>query len=327
MPETTAVATPAPETESTEVSIADYRKERAEPSTAAATTPEKTPGAASKPAPESASGQPESKTPDDKGADKDADKPKGGWQRRIDKLTKEKSDLERQNQDLAQRITALEQKNPAAKTEAAAGDDPEPKEDDFKEYRDYVKALARWTTRQEQKAAAKTIADNDRKAEETEAQQRAKEEFDAYQNALPAAEETHADFRELLSDPELMLPNYIQLAIVQMADKGPEAAYQLAKDFKASGDNSVLAKILADNERGKFSLAMVKFGAFVSSLEKGTSGTAGKPGSPEPAKRPVTQAPTPITPVGSSGGATEVDPDKIESVSEWRRQRAAGKIR
>lgn len=332
--EATAVVTPAPETEeASEISIADYRKERSEPAAPAATTTEK-PAAESKPAADSATARTESTTsPDGKGTDKDA-KPQGGWQRRIDKLTKEKGDLERTVQQLQADITALKGSTGKTaaelRTDAADAGDPEPKEDDYKEYRDYVKALGRWTARQEMKAEAAKNAETERKADEQTAQQRAKEEFDAYQNALPTAEEAHSDFRETLSDPELVLPQYVQLAIVQMAEHGPEAAYQLAKDFKANGEKSTLAKILAHNERGKFSLAMVEFGRFISSLDKGDAAAAASPkksSSPQPVTRPTTQAPTPITPVGTtSGGPTEADPDEM-SLSEYRRARTAGKIR
>src|SRR5690349_1981992 len=99
MPEENAVVAPAtPEVDTSAVSIADYRKERTEPETPA-TAPEPV-----KTAPVPEAGKPQEKEEEEAAT---GTKPKGGFQRRIDALTKEKGDLERTVSDLQTRLQAL----------------------------------------------------------------------------------------------------------------------------------------------------------------------------------------------------------------------------
>ena len=297
--------TPTPEP-----SLAEYRKERetGEPAqeipSAAAPEPEPAKTAA---APEAAI--PETK-PEAKGADNDTPKPRGGFQRRIDELTREKADLQRRNEEFEARLAALEGKaNPAA--EAQASDDPEPVLENFKTYEDWVRSHNRWAARQEIKAADDKAAKAEQ-AEQQKAQQKAVEEkHEAYSRAIPAVEEVHEDFREVLSDPKLVLPMYVQDAIKGMGAKGPEVAYQLAKNAEVRG------KILDFFNAGDHQEAWFEFSVFVRSL-------TAKP-SPNPVEKPVSSAPTPITPVGGGTASAELDPDKM-GVSEYRKQRAAGRL-
>jgi hypothetical protein len=314
MSDETPVITGTPAPESTEISIAEYRKTRAEAPAPAASTPE----VPAKTTAESETAPPEIDAEGNEAVTDSQPKPKGGFQRRIDQLTKDKRELERRLSDL-ETARKVEEK-PTAVAAAAAAGDAKPKEADFTDYAEFIQALSRWVYRQENKAAeAKGIEDEKAEQEKT-TKLRAKEKFDSYNNAIPAFEAAHADFRELLSDPGLMLPNYVQNAIIGLKEKGVEVAYQLAKEWKADPAGSTLGTILTLNEAGDFEVAMLELGAFVRSVHP----TAKK--SPPPPERPATRMPTPITPVSGSGGAIEADPDKM-SAADYRRAREKGKLR
>lgn len=303
--------------ESSEVSIADYRKTRTEaPEPAAAPLVEKPAKTAA--ASETAQPEIEEGSEADKGPEP---KPKGGFQRRIDQLTKEKGTLERRIAEL-EASPAAPVKTTVAAAAAAAGD-AKPKEANFNDYAEFIEALTRWVHRQETKQAETKTLEEQKAADETTAKQRAKEKFDSYTSAIPAFEEAHTDFRALLSDPALVLPNYIQTAIVGLKEKGVAVAYELAKEFKADPDGSTLGAILRLNETGDFEVAMLELGAFVRSVHPPTNTDTKSPTTPA---RPASKAPTPITPVSGAAPANEADLDKMDP-AEYRRLRRAGKLR
>jgi len=322
--EVIAPVTPAAEGSETEISIADYRKTRSEGKETEAPAPAE----AGKTAPVTEAGKPQEQEEEEiEGTDKDGKatkvKVKGGFQRKIDKLTKEKSDLERTVGDLTSRLDALETKKPEVKVEARAEGDPEPKEENFKEYKEFAKALGRWVTRQEIKANQESTAKTQQEQAETERKAQSKQQFDRYLGEMRAVKDSKPDFDAVFADTQF--PDYIHNRLVRM-EKGAEAAYELAKN------KEVLKKILDLNgealRRGDndFSEAYWEFGAFVRSLH-GSSPQGSSPAPTTKTEKPVSQAPTPITPVGGAAGPTEIDPDKIDSVAEWRRVRGAGKIR
>ena len=315
MPAETAVQpSPAPVTDDTQISIADYRKERMGASSVTEPGKEVTPAQPPVTEPSKTAADSEPAKPEEKKTGQEAaenDKPESSYrklQRRFDQLTREKGDLQR-------RLEALEQKAPAA-PEAKPTTDPEPQQKDFSTYEDYIKSLTRWVTRQEQKALDEKAA-KDEEAEQQKSQQEAwNEKVTAYQQAVVEVQEKHADFAEVLSDPKNVLPLYIQNAIRGMGDKGPEIAYQLAKNAEVRG------KIVEFFNQGEHQEAWIEFGVFVRSL-------AGPKTPPKPPEKPVSTAPTPISPVTSGTGSADLDDEAIAKMStaEYRRARQSGKIR
>lgn len=303
-----------------EPSLAEYRKER-ETATPAAVPSEKE---TTEPAKSAAGTEPASDAENsevEEGADKEA-KPKGGFQRRIDKLTKEKSELERAftesqqtTAELKTRLDALEKRNPETKVEAKADGDPEPKEEDFKEYRDFIKEMAKWVTRQESKAATEAQQKTQREQSEKETQASRKAQFDKFLGEMRTVRESNQDFDEVFKDTQI--PDYIHNRMVRM-EKGAEIAYALAKDKTALG------KILELNDKAlkagdnDFSEAYWEFGSFVRSLSPKNS--------PTTPTRPVSQAPTPISPVRGGEAVSDADSDSM-SLSQYRKGRESGKIR
>jgi hypothetical protein len=87
---------------------------------------------------------------------------------------------------------------PAEAPKAPPGDDPEPQEGDFTEYRDYVKAAARWEYKQAQKEAAKEAREQSYNASITAAQE-------SFIERMDKAEADDPTFNEKVRDVALSL--------------------------------------------------------------------------------------------------------------------------
>lgn len=141
--------------------------------------------------------------------DKQESKPKGkgGFQRRIDKLTR--------------RIYELEKERESPKGQNRQTDDPEPKESEFTDIHAFLKAQAKWEARQEVRA--------ERAAEEKWAEDRRMQQvFDDYNRGVEALEEKYEDFDEVMESATASIPKAAQIAIIEH-ENGPEIAYYLAK--------------------------------------------------------------------------------------------------
>ena len=317
MPTEEAVAgTPTPEVDESWVNLAEVRQERAKEKAAPATPEPKAEEVKTAPVTEAGKSEEEEEI---EGTDNDGKpakiKVKGGFQRKIDKLTREKSELERTVADLQARQTALETKKPEVKVEAKAEGDPEPKEEDFKDYKEYAKSLARWVTRQEIKADRENAQKSEKEESEKQSQAKAKEKFDKYLSGLKELRAADREFDAALQTAQI--PNYIHHRLIGMAD-GPKVAQALFKNKEVMERIAQLnqeALVRGDND---FSDAYDEFAVFVRSLK--TASSSVKP------EKPVSQAPKPITPVGGGAGPTEVDLDKVDSVAEYRRLKAAGRV-
>lgn len=307
----------------TEQTVAEYRKER-EAGTSAADRQEIVDPA------KSAAGTEPADKENSEGTEEaeDKGKPRGGFQRRIDKLTKEKSDLERTvaesqqtTAELKTRLDALEKKNPEVKEEAKASGDPKPKVEDFKVYEEFIEALSKWTYRQESKAASDATAKSQREEQQKQSTAQKKAKFDTFVSELRTVREAHPDIEQLFA--EMSIPNYIHTRLVNMGKAGAEVTYELAKNKEVQAKIVELNQKAIDDAGGQianadFSDAYWEFGAFVRSVTQKSS--------PNATTRPVSQAPTPISPVRGGEAVSEADPDKM-SAAEYRRARESGKIR
>jgi len=134
-------------------------------------------------------------------------KGKGGFQRRIDKLTR--------------RIYELEKERESGKGQTRPTEDPEPKESDFNDVHAFLKAQAKWEARQEVRA--------ERAAEEKRAEDRRMQQvFDDYNRGVESLEEKYEDFDEVMESATVSIPKAAQIAIIEH-ENGPEIAYYLAK--------------------------------------------------------------------------------------------------
>lgn len=227
-----------------------------------------------------------------KGEDKP--KPRGGFQKKIDRLIKQVAST---NEELAaeRRKTAeLEAKN-GKQPEKVATSQGEPDRNDFANDIEYVKALAKWEVRQEMKLEA------EREVREA-AEDKQRTFVKNYNEKVVEAKATHEDWDEVVNQ-DLDIPGTVGLAILRMPN-GPEVAYQLGK-------NPELAEELMQMDELE---AIGKIWELSKELGKSTE--------EEPEKKEKKAIPPPIRTV--SAGTTRTSTVSIDktSIAEYKRRTA-----
>lgn len=275
--------------------------------------------------PESDTGTPESEEQRNKG--------KGGFQRRIDKLTREKTqalelaETERIARQTAEaRLAATAGRAPENKQ--AVDNDPEPQETDFTEFKKFNEAHARWAARQEFKTLREKETQAQAEAEQAEAQaaenQRLRENFSAHAQRLAEVRDQYEDWEQvaqaLTGKDYDALPPAVELAIVEL-DNGPHVMYHLAKNPDLLTKLSGMSEVRAVAEIGSIA-ASLKTSVTPKPEGSQPDGKEAKDNSsPEPA--PVSAAPAPIKPVGGSATKATPDPTKMP-LAEYIKWRNAG---
>ena len=196
-------------------------------------------------------------------------KVKGGFQKRIDKLTK-------RNYELEAVIKAFEEKT-AKPVEAQTADGKTIKLDDYPTVEEYVTALVKDMTQSELKSFLKQ-AEEQNQIETQQSQQRGFEE--KYSEKLTAYKEAHPEVEEI-EDLDIPIYGEVQQAILE-ADNGPEITYYLAAHPEEAKRLMELSRMRAVTEIGRIS----------NRLEK-----------PSSDQKPVSKVQPPIKPV--TGAATK----------------------
>ena len=207
-------------------------------------------------------------------------KGKGGFQKRINTLTRRNHELEDRLADLETRLA----KPAAAVSGEATPSKPKPSPDKFTTYEEYVEALADWKA--EERFA---------KAKEAEAksvqEQRQKETFQTYNQKTVEAKEKFEDWEEVVGQPNIQIPMVAQVAIIE-SENGPEIAYYLGKHPE------VRERLLELNEFSQ-SRVVMEIGLISAHL-------AGEAEAVSPKPKPGTKAAAPIKPVGGSSTKSTV---------------------
>lgn len=248
----------------------------------------------------------------DKNAGKDK---KGGFQRRIDKLTKARSqaelerDFERTEKlKLAKELDDLR----IGKTQAGAqqtqnsaaqnATDQEPNPEQFETVREYLKAQTRWEIKQEQK--------------KSELVKKTSEAKDAFQSKIQDFHKKVGDFKKTTADYDDVaaefdeaypsgMPNTV-LDVISESDHGPQIMYDLAKDHAEFERVSKLPPLSLAREIGR--------------REARLSTNSGENQNPKPK---TTGAPAPMVPVKGAAAVNTKDPGNM-SMREYNAWRDAG---
>lgn len=221
---------------------------------------------------------------------------KGGIQKRFDKMTREKVELEREREYWRQQ--ALKASSPSTTVEtpktAPKVDEGKPTPEKFENHSDYVEALTDWKTDQK-------LKERDEKASKERVISEQQKIAQTYQDKLVAFKEKTPDFNDVESELDDALaqagvgPSPAMSQAFLTAENGPELAYELAKEPK---EFVRICKL--DPFR-----AAVELGKFAAKLEAKSSQ------SQEPKK--LTNAPKPLEPVGTGKGTAVAksiaDPD------------------
>ena len=237
------------------------------------------------------------------------EKPKvrGGFQKKIDKLTKEKAELEARAAAAERRAQELAEKGGKEQTKSADSD-PEPKEEDFTDVKEYWKAIGRWTARQEMKAQQE-------KSEREEAEEQAKEAWEGHAQRIEEAKEKYDDFEDAVDVPTpwpLEHPTQLQAAAAE--------AFRISV---IEDENSAELLYFYGTHQEEFAkLGDMTPAQVVKAIARQSDKLTGKKEEPKP--KLVSKAPPPIHPV--SGGATKstVPLDQTESMAEYKKLRQAG---
>lgn len=281
------------------------------------------------------------------------EKRKQSIQAEIDDLTTRKYNVRRDVEAEEARLVALRQEMTAlggkvaetSKPAAPVADAPKPKVADFETYEDFVEALSDWKADQkataraaevEKKIDAKLTASEKRR--EADAQAGSQQVVIAQHNArMDAARKAHPDFDSVLAAQADILVHQAIGEVIPFSPVGAEVMYHLAKNpavaetlvdlpislpmRDAIMDSALAPKMLSylaahPDECQRLSIlppkqALVAMGKLESRLDVAPTG-------PTSAAAPVTRAPAPIKPVGSSATATTVSLTELAQQNRGR---------
>ena len=247
------------------------------------------PAEAAIPVPEKEAEEAESATaPESEGAEKPEDekpkKPSGGFQRRIDELTRNWRDEQRRNDELT---SILRQSLPQPVHKPDVAPTLEQYGYDEGKYTSAVAEFARQQARDEARTAIQREMANQHHAARTQSFKQREAEFAS----------TVEDYADKVYDPTLPLTREV-VELIADSDIGPRVAYYLA-------DNPGIARSLAD-------MAPVQAAREFGKIEAKLSTSA--------CRKAVSQAPPPPPKIGAGEAEIDRDPDNM-STDEWLKWR------
>lgn len=228
----------------------------------------------------------------------------GGWQRRVNRLTRENGILTGRLQALEQQVAARSAKPQESATQFPVDPkDPEPDPNDskFKTYEDYIKALGAWSSRQELKQSKA------RESQQKQAEQKQARET-SWGEKLQKAQEAHEDWDEVFDGLDIPISEAIEEAI-QESEHGTELLYRLGKNPDQAKRIAALSPIAAARELGKIEAQIV------AEQKAKTPETKTKKSSEPP--------PEPITPVTGTKGMSSILLDDKADFADWEKARNA----
>lgn len=177
-------------------------------------------------------------------------KKKGGFQKRIDKLSKKVADAERDLEYWRQEaLRGKAQPQPEA-PKPQVDLSKRPKADDFNTADEYTEALIDWKA--DQKLAAKEQADR-AKAAQTEVQSK----IQKHQERVKEFAKQTDDWEELIESVKVPMSLTVQEAIID-SEHGPEIMYELAKDTEELKRIGTLSPIAAAKAIGRLEAQFLK---------------------------------------------------------------------
>lgn len=160
--------------------------------------------------------------PEQKTEPTEVEKVKHAMQKRIDKLTAKSSTLEKQYQEMLQKVQTEQPKNDA------------PKEDDFETVEDYLKAVGKWEAKQEAAQADQENRKKEAEAKRLEIEGVQRQTFETRANELrktaPDFDDVAQAFVEELADLPQSEGTEALKTIIRSSPIGPDITYHLGKN-------------------------------------------------------------------------------------------------
>lgn len=274
-------------------------------------------------------------TPDTKAEDaaagdaaKTLAKRRGTLQDRLDRLTREKLTAREEAAALRREVEALKAaKAPTStpslaetKTEPVVEAKPEPKQEDFEEFNDYLKARSlydRQVAKEEAKAEMRAEIQRQREADKREADQArdaaaVQEQQTAFNARMNEARKRHPDLDEVLEQNTNVPVSATMKAAIHNEEYGAELLYYWATHATEADEIAALNPAQALKAIGKLE-ARYEAGTLFNDAtdddapETLAEGVAVRKGE----KVPVSKAPAPPTRVGGGAAAVAKDPEKM----------------
>lgn len=231
---------------------------------------------------------------EDTSAEQPEEKKPRGVQKRIDELTANWREEQRQNEQLRQQLFQMQQgmmsqRQEPQQPEPAPQPQGEPQLDQFQSYEQYVAALAEFKADQKFK---------EWQSQQTQQQRQSEVQAQDVQFQARAAEfaAEHPDYQTVANNPYLPVSEAMA-EVIRVSEAGPQLLYQLGQNPNEAARIAALPPAQAAMELGRMEVRM---------------------NTPQP--RTQTNAPDPIQPTGGGGGSQGVDPETMtpDQWLEWR---------
>jgi hypothetical protein len=298
--------------DSEEVSMQEYKKARSE----GVTTIERPV--------EPAEEQVEEKEPEATEETKPEDKPKvkGGFQKRIDRLIREKEQEREARERVEARLKELEAKSGKAEEKPAPKNDGRPNQDDFKTYEEYMEAITDWKVDQKLKAQAE-------QAELEAEQETVSEILESYKERVTAAKAKYEDFDDVVN--ESVKSPWPEKNATKMEMAAAEAFRTAVFEDENAGEISYYYGKHPDEflKLGGLTPAQVVKAVARLSDKLGPVETEEKEETEEVEEKPakiVSKSAPPIKPVSGGNTKSSVSLDQMD-MAAYRKARAAGRVR
>lgn len=224
-----------------------------------------------------------------------------GVQKRIDELTANWRNTERDRDEwrqLAQQLMA-QQGKPKEEAPEPPQEQPKPQIDQFSDYDQYLEALADWKADQRVQSH---LSEFERRRQQEQEQQTHQQKVQSFRERAQEFAQEHPDFDAVVNNPSVPISQPVADSIVE-SDMGPQVAYHLGQNPDKARELSQMSATAAAREVGK--------------LEAQLS---------VPQKPKVSQAPDPVDPVGGGSEKNAKDPEKMTTAEwmVWRQKQVSG---
>lgn len=223
--------------------------------------------------------------------------PKGGFQKRIDELTKQREEFRREKEEYARRLDEAlklaQDRQPKERTtdQAHATDDTRPKREQFEDPDSYAEAIAEWSTKQ---AIKSYEAERAAKVEQEKQTGELQQVLTKWHEGRAKAIEKYPDFESVAEASDLPIPQHVGMAILNVPN-GHDVMYHLGQHLEEAKRIAALGIPQAVLEIGRLSERL-----------NGSSVTTSRAPAP----------PKPIT--GNRNGAEKIAPDDDPNYMENR---------
>lgn len=158
----------------------------------------------------------------------EARKHKGGFQKRIDELTRQREEERREKERLLSLVERLTDKAPESKQ--ASQRDAEPKREDFDDYEAFLEARAEYRAdrRATERVEAK-LKEYEERESKRHAETAAAEAARAWETKLSDTRGRIADFDDVVNSADVSVSPLVR-EVVLTSDNGPEILYALGKN-------------------------------------------------------------------------------------------------